>query len=242
LKQERIVESLSRNRPIAASDKRPAQHRSWATGARAVVLVFCIVAARAWGQLALSPNPAPAIDGPPVPLRPAAPPPHNYVFPDGKQQFRNYLDSIFGPAALTRVLIGATLDQAKPAPPEWDPGVKGFSERLGSRFGMDAIAETARYSGGALLHQDVAYHKCACTGFIPRSAHALVSSVTARSREGRTILSLPSIVAPYAGSFAAVNAWYPARYEAADAFRIGSLSFAFRAGMNLAREFLLPSR
>lgn len=162
-----------------------------------------------------------------------------YVFPDGRQQFHNYVDAMFGPPAFVRAAIGAGLDQQKPAPPEWDEGAKGYGERYGFRFGMDMIGESARYGGGALLHEDVTYHRCECRGFLPRSEHALFGVVTARKPSGRTVISLPSIGSPYAGSFAAVAAWYPARYEAADAFRIGSMSFAFRAGMNMIREFLM---
>ena len=171
--------------------------------------------------------------------RPAA---GGYVFPDGRQQFHSYLDAMFGPPAFVRAAIGAGLDQQKPAPPEWDEGAKGYGERYRFRFGMDMIGESALYGGGALMHEDVTYHRCECRGFLPRSEHALAGIVTARKPSGRTVISLPSIGSPYAGSFAAVAAWYPARYEAADAFRIGGMSFAFRAGMNMIREFLMPAR
>src|SRR5580704_7687826 len=37
-----------------------------------------------------------------------------YTFPDGKQQFRNYLYSTLGPPAFIMSAIGAVLDQNKP--------------------------------------------------------------------------------------------------------------------------------
>lgn len=166
----------------------------------------------------------------------------SYAFPDRRQQFRNYLDSTFGPAAFVRAAVGASLDQGKPAPPEWDSGAQGFGERYGFRLGMGMITETAKYSGGAAMHLDVAYHKCECGGVFPRAAHAMVSPFTARTRTGRTVLSLPSIAAPYAGSFAAVNAWYPSRYGPEEAARLGTFSFTLGLGANLVREFLLPAR
>jgi hypothetical protein len=165
-----------------------------------------------------------------------------FEFPDGKHQFRNYLNTTFGPAAFVRAAIGAGLDQSKPAPPEWDTGVEGYGQRYGFRFGMNLITETTRYSAGALMGQDVAYHKCMCAGLLPRTSHALISPFTAKSKSGNTIVSLPSIAAPFAGSFAAVNAWYPARYEPMDAARLGGFSFALSMGANLVREFLLPGR
>lgn len=164
-----------------------------------------------------------------------------YLFPDGRQRFRNYLDAAFGPLAVVRSAIGAGIDQSKPAPPEWDSGAEGYGERYGSRFGMFLVEETARYSLGAVMREDVAYNKCQCIGFVPRAEHAVVSAFTAKTRSGATVPSLPALVAPYAGSFTAVNAWYPARYEAMDAARLGSMAFTFQIGGNMLREFL-PGR
>ncbi len=166
----------------------------------------------------------------------------SYTFPDVKQQIRNYIYSTFGPPAFISTAVGAGLDQKKPAPPEWDSGPEGYGERYGWRFGMQMIGHTSEYSLGALVHQDVAYHRCDCTRLIGRSSHAIISTLTAKTTSGRTVFSVPSLVSPYVGSFAAVGAWYPSRYEPADAFRIGSTSFLFKAVGNLVGEFIAPRR
>jgi hypothetical protein len=165
-----------------------------------------------------------------------------YIFPDGKQQFHNYLFNAFGPPALISTAIGAALDQNKPAPPEWDSGAQGYGERYGFRYGMNLIDASTKYSLGAVMHEDVAYHRCNCRGFFFRGTHAIVSTLTAETRSGKTIFSMPALVSPYAGSFAAVNAWYPSRYEPADAFRIGSTSFMFKVVGNFVAEFIAPPR
>jgi hypothetical protein len=167
---------------------------------------------------------------------------HNYSFPDRRQQFHNYLYNTFGPPGLISTAIGAGLEQSKPAPPEWDSGAEGYAERYGSRFGMSLMSETTKYSLGAVMEEDVSFHRCDCTGLIPRSVHAVSSTLTARTRTGHTIFSFPALVSPYAGSFAAVNAWYPSRYEPADAFRIGSMSFVYKVAGNLVGEFIAPRR
>jgi hypothetical protein len=165
-----------------------------------------------------------------------------YTFPNSHQQLGNYLYSTFGPPAFIASAVGAGLDQRKPAPPEWDSGAQGYAERYGWRFGMQLVSQTTAYSLGALTHEDVAYHRCACAGLLPRTTHAFVSTLTARTGSGRTVFSVPALVSPYAGSFTAVNAWYPARYEPGDALRIGSMSFVFKAAGNLVGEFLAPAR
>ena len=164
--------------------------------------------------------------------------PNAYSFPDGRQQFRNYLDAAFGPLAAVRAAIGAGIDQSKPGPPEWDSGAEGYGERYGFRFGMFLVEESARYSLGAVMREDVAYHRCMCAGFLPRSGHAVISAFTAQTRSGATVPSLPALVAPYAGAFTVVNAWYPARYEPMDAARMGSMAFTIQIGGNMLREFL----
>jgi hypothetical protein len=177
-----------------------------------------------------------------LPSAPSASRASTYAFPDGKQQFRNYLYSTFGPPAFISTAVGAGLDQNKPAPPEWDSGAKGYGERYGWRFGVQLVSHTTEYSLGALVHEDVAYHRCECSGFVRRSAHAFASTLTAETRSGRTVFSLPALVSPYAGSFTAMNAWYPSRYGPADASRVGSTSFMFKAAGNLVGEFLAPRR
>jgi hypothetical protein len=69
--------------------------------------------------------------------------------------------------------------------------------------------------------------------------HALISTVTARRGEdGHRHLSFPSIVAPYAGTATAVYGWYPGRYGAKDALRMGDYNLLAFAGGNIALEFI----
>jgi hypothetical protein len=51
-------------------------------------------------------------------------------------------------------------------------------------------------------------------------------------------LLFPCAVAPYAGSMTAVYAWYPGRYNAKDALRMGNYTMLGYVGGNIALEFL----
>ncbi|HEX4170092.1 MAG TPA: hypothetical protein VHZ55_31890 [Bryobacteraceae bacterium] len=140
--------------------------------------IYCIVGALAlllnsntYAQSNSVTTPTPNSDPPstitaPLPTAPAAQTGTGYTFPDGKQQFRNYLFNGFGPPALIGTAIGAAFDQNKPAPPEWDSGAEGYGERYGFRYGMNLINTSTKYSLGALMHEDVAYHRCACHGIL----------------------------------------------------------------------------
>jgi hypothetical protein len=52
---------------------------------------------------------------------------------------------------------------------------------------------------------------------------------------------IAAVVGPYAGSVVAVYAWYPNRYGAKDAFRIGNYSLLEYMGGNIKLEFFYTS-
>jgi hypothetical protein len=73
---------------------------------------------------------------------------------------------------------------------------------------------------------------------LPRLGHAAISTLTARRGEdGHRVFSLPALIAPYAGSMTAVAGWYPTRYEAKDAFRMGNYTMLGYVGANIGLEF-----
>jgi hypothetical protein len=67
----------------------------------------------------------------------------------------------------------------------------------------------------------------------------VTSSFTARrGDDGHREFSFPALIAPYAGAMAAVYGWYPRRYGAKDAFRMGNYSLLGYLGGNIGLEFL----
>jgi hypothetical protein len=124
------------------------------------------------------------------------------------------------------------------SPPEWKQGVAGYSKRFGSDFGIAAMITTTRYALAEPFKEDTLYYRCACKGVFLRLGHALISSITARSGEdGHRVLSVPSLVAPYAANMIAVAPWYPDRYDFKDALRMGNYSLLGYVGWNAALEF-----
>lgn len=162
-----------------------------------------------------------------------------YERPTEKTKLRNYLFDAYGPYPIAGATIVAGINQADNTPPEWGGGAAAFGQRVGSNYGINAITTTTRYALSEALHQDTLYYRCQCTGFFPRLGHAVISTLAARhGNEGHYIFSVPALVAPYVGTMTATHTWYPGRYNAADAFRMGNYNLLALAGGNIAIEFL----
>ncbi len=158
--------------------------------------------------------------------------------PSQTLMFHNYLYNAFGPYPLATSLLKAGLDQATNSPPEWRQGMSGYTKRLGSDYGTNAVSTTVHYALAETLREDTMYYRCQCTGFFPRVGHALVSTLTSRHLGSRrATFSFSALASPYAGSMTAVFGWYPRRYGAMDALRMGSYSLLSDAGSNVLLEF-----
>jgi hypothetical protein len=161
-----------------------------------------------------------------------------YAEPTQTTKLHNYLYDAFGPYPLTVTAVAAGIDQMENSPPEWNQSIGGYSKRFGSDFGIEVVSTSTRYALSEALRQDPLYYRCACKGIFPRLGHAVISTFTARTGEnGRRVFSFPALVAPYAGSMTAVYAWYPDRYGAKDALRIGNYSLLEYIGGNITLEF-----
>lgn len=162
-----------------------------------------------------------------------------YVRPTEKMKLRTYLFDAFGPYPLFGGAVAAGLDQSWRTPPEWGQGATGYGQRFGSSLAIAAVTTTTRYGLAEAFREDTVYYRCECKSVFPRLRHAMISTVTARRGEdGHRRLSFPAIVAPYAGTMTAVYGWYPDRYSAKDALRMGNYNLLAFMGENLALEFI----
>ena len=162
-----------------------------------------------------------------------------YTRPTQKTKVRNYLFDAFGPYPIFGAAFTAAFDQVNNSPPEWGRGAEGYSKRFASNFGIAATTTTTRYALAEAFRQDTLYYRCECKGMFPRLRHAVISTLTARRGEdGHRVFSFPALVAPYAGTMTAIYGWYPRRFGAQDAFRMGNYTLLEYAGANIALEFL----
>jgi len=198
-------------------------------------LVFATLPVCSGAQLAVSPTVAPdnAITAVPTRVVPF------YVRPSQTTMFHDYALAAYGPYPVVGSAFAAGLNQLSNSPPEWKEGPIGYGKRFGSNVGIVTVATTTRYGLSEVLREDSLYYRCECRGIGPRMRHAVVSTLTARrGDDGHRVFSIPSLVAPYAGTMTAVYGWFPNRYGPKDAFRMGNYSMLGYMGENISLEFL----
>jgi len=162
-----------------------------------------------------------------------------YVRPTERTKVSNYAFDAFGPYPITGAAFAAGINQWTNSPPEWGQGAEGFGKRFGSDFAIAAIGTTARYGLAEAFREDTLYYRCECGRPLPRLRHAVISTFTGRrGRDGHRVFSISALVAPYVGSMVAVQFWYPDRFDAKDAFRMGNYSLLSYMGGNIALEFI----
>jgi hypothetical protein len=182
---------------------------------------------------------------------------HHFVFPTLSQREHSYFHDLLGPGAFIGATAKATVDQTHPlnvgypsngyssvgkhpahgVVPEWGEGADGYAKRYASAFGMGLVGTTTRYGLGELLHEDVSYHRCQCTGILPRTEHAFLGSFTAHTQSGRAIPSIPALISPFVAAEVGVVAWYPSRYNVSDALRTSTGLYYSLPIKNLIAEF-----
>jgi hypothetical protein len=161
-----------------------------------------------------------------------------YVRPTERTKVSNYAFDAFGPYPVAGATFAAGINQWSNAPPEWNQGAEGFGKRFGSDFAIAAIGTTTRYGLAEAFKEDTLYYRCECAGPLPRLRHAVISTFTGRrSENGHRVFSISALAAPYTGSVVAVYVWYPDRFGAKDAFRMGNYSLLSYMGGNIALEF-----
>jgi hypothetical protein len=162
-----------------------------------------------------------------------------YTRPPQSTKLHNYVFDAFGPYPIVGAAAVAGFNQTYNTPPEWKQSAEGYGKRFASDFGIAAVSTTTRYALAEAFKEDTLYYRCECTGVFPRLRHAVLSTLTARRGEdGHRVFSVPSLVSPYVGTMTAVYGWYPDRFGAKDAFRMGNYNLLGYLGGNIALEFL----
>lgn len=121
--------------------------------------------------------------------------------------------------------------------PQWDSGMAGLSEHVGSEFATFAIAGTIHSSLAAALHQDTRYFHCTCRGGLQRTLHAMGRTVFTYGDNGRLYPDVSGLAGIYGGEMLTTE-WYPGKYTATGyGVRQGNIAVGVTSAIYVIREF-----
>lgn len=166
-------------------------------------------------------------------LGPAEPSP---LIPE--QRFHEYLLNTVGPIPLIGEALGAGILQRFDSPPEWGQSWNGYAKRFASNLAYNAARQTITYGLSSAFHEDYRYFASSEQSAWRRARHALISTFTARRRDGIDQFSVAS-VASVVGASGISSVWGPRSWQGAgNIAENAGLTFLSTASFNVIREFL----
>src|SRR5229473_1056953 len=84
-------------------------------------------------------------------------------------------------------LFNAGVEQARDVPSGWGGGMQGYGRRFGSLYGQFVIQSSVQAAGNAALGYEPRYDLCKCTGFWPRTRHAIIRNFVTYNRTEREL-------------------------------------------------------
>jgi hypothetical protein len=147
-----------------------------------------------------------------------------------------YRSRVLGPGALFRDIFISSFGQTVRQPTQWPRTWGGYSNRLTSRVGSEAISQTVVFGLSAALDQRPArFAPCDCRGFGPRLLHAALIPWEMSSPHG-THLSLLAPTSHIASALLATSL-QPGGFSAQNGLRGGALGIALFSASDVLREF-----
>jgi hypothetical protein len=140
------------------------------------------------------------------------------------------------PGAYMKRMFAAGIDQARGSPSQWQGGIGGYGERFASREGQFVTANTLAWLGNAALEYEPRYDQCDCSGFWPRTRHAIVRNFLTYNRSEQVLRPQWAL---YGGSFGGglvSTAWKP---QPRNAFAEGGRAMLGQAGYGALLNFFI---
>lgn len=133
---------------------------------------------------------------------------------DGRMRFKLYVRATYTTWGIyVKTIFFTVHDEAHDTYPEWGDGFDGFMKRLATRQAEFAIQNSTIALGDGLVGWEPRYDRCRCSGFWPRTRHAIVRNFVTYDR---TETSLRPQLMPYLGAFAGsvtATSWVPGHVE-----------------------------
>lgn len=156
---------------------------------------------------------------------------------DGQQRMEIYLQqTLTTPGAYMKRMFAAGIDQARGSPPQWSGGWGGYGERFASREGQFIAANSLAALGNARLKYEPRYDQCQCSGFWPRTRHAIMRNFLTYNESEQELRPQWGL---YGGSFGGgmiSAAWKP---HPRNAFAEGGRAMLGQAGFGVLLNFFV---
>jgi len=155
----------------------------------------------------------------------------------GDQRLDYYLrQTLTTPGAAMKRMFTAGFDQVRGVPYQWDDGWAGYGERFASREGQFIASNSLAALGNAALKYEPRYDRCRCTGFWPRTRHAIVRNFLTYNQSE---VELRPQWALYGGAFGGgliSTSWKP---KPRNAFSEGARAAGEQGGYGIAWNFIV---
>jgi len=157
----------------------------------------------------------------------------------GTQREQIYLQETWTtPGAYLKRMFVAGIDQARGTPWQWGGGWGGYGKRFASREGQFVISNSLTALANAKLQYEPRYDQCRCSGFWPRTRHAIVRNFVTYNRTERELRPQWGLYGGAFGGGLISTAWEPhPRNAFAEGGRAALGQAGFGALLNLFIEF-----
>ncbi len=133
--------------------------------------------------------------------------------------------------------IGASFDQARDRPSQWNQGWGAFGERYGSHLGQYVVQRSVMFPVQAIDHEDTRYFRSTRSSIKGRIGDAFLHTVYRHSDDGGMMPAYSEFFGDYTAA-AVSRQWWPKQYHTGSAiFIAGSNTMLVDAGINVFREF-----
>jgi hypothetical protein len=153
----------------------------------------------------------------------------------GKQRQEIYLQqTLLTPGTYLKRMFDAGIDQWREVPAQWGEGWAGYGERWASREGQFIASNSLAALGNAKLGYEPRYDQCRCSGFGPRTRHAIVRNFLTYDRSERKMHPQWALYGGALGGGLISTAWKP---QPRNAFAEGGRAMLGQAAWGVMLNF-----
>jgi hypothetical protein len=133
--------------------------------------------------------------------------------------------------------VGASFDQLRNRPSEWEQGWGPFGQRYASHIGYYLVQRSVMFPVEAFDHEDTRYYRSKRTSYQGRLGDAFLHTVWRHNASGKMMPAYSEFLGDYSAA-AVSRMWWPANYRTASSILIaGSDTVLVDAGINVFHEF-----